>query len=142
MAFAMDDRKKIGIGLTGFGILFTFLGVMMFFDKGLLAMGNILFLSGVTLTIGPRPTFMFFMKRRNYKGSAAFLTGFVLVVSGYLHPIFGMLIESYGFVLLFRDFFPTVLLFLKRIPLLGWILNLPGFKAVVNKVAPKQGLPV
>ena len=33
--------SEIGVGLTGFGILFTVLGVMMFFDKGLLAMGNV-----------------------------------------------------------------------------------------------------
>jgi hypothetical protein len=32
---------EIGVGLTGFGFLFTFLGVVFFFDKGLLAMGNV-----------------------------------------------------------------------------------------------------
>ena len=32
---------EIGIGLTGAGLLFMVLGMMMFFDKGLLAMGNV-----------------------------------------------------------------------------------------------------
>jgi hypothetical protein len=32
---------EIGIGLTGAGVLFMLLGMMMFFDKGLLAMGNV-----------------------------------------------------------------------------------------------------
>ena len=34
-------RTEIGIGLTGAGLLFMLLGMMMFFDKGLLAMGNV-----------------------------------------------------------------------------------------------------
>jgi hypothetical protein len=37
----MAGCAEIGIGLTGFGILFSFLGVIFFFDKGLLAMGNV-----------------------------------------------------------------------------------------------------
>jgi hypothetical protein len=58
---------EIGIGLTGFGVLFTFLGIIFFFDKGLLAMGNILFVAGVMLTIGMKSTVSFFLKPRNYK---------------------------------------------------------------------------
>ena len=37
----MDDYRKIGIGLTAAGMLFFFLGIMLLFDKGLLAMGNV-----------------------------------------------------------------------------------------------------
>ncbi len=37
----MDDYRKIGIGLTAGGMFFTFIGVMMFFDKGLLGLGNV-----------------------------------------------------------------------------------------------------
>jgi hypothetical protein len=37
----MNDLKKIGLGLTGFGVFFTFLGVIFVFDKGLIAMGNV-----------------------------------------------------------------------------------------------------
>ncbi|KAK7854359.1 vesicle transport protein got1 [Quercus suber] len=40
VSFEMNDRKKIGLGLTGFGVFFSFLGIIFFFDKGLLAMGN------------------------------------------------------------------------------------------------------
>lgn len=32
---------EIGAGLIGFGISFSFLGVVLFFDRGLLALGNV-----------------------------------------------------------------------------------------------------
>lgn len=34
---------EIGIGVTGFGLFFLFFGVIFFFDKGLLAIGNVSF---------------------------------------------------------------------------------------------------
>ncbi|KAF6170153.1 hypothetical protein GIB67_038686 [Kingdonia uniflora] len=140
-SFDMDDRKnyvssnfecamktEIGIGLTGFGIFFSVLGVMFFFDKGLLAMGNILFLSGVMLTIGLKSTMQFFMKRQNYKGTMAFGLGFFLVLFGW--PIMGMILESYGFIMLFRGFWPTLSVFVQRIPIVGWVFQLPFVTSV------------
>jgi len=32
---------EIGVGLAGFGISFLFLGIILFFDRGLLAIGNV-----------------------------------------------------------------------------------------------------
>ncbi|KAG0629056.1 hypothetical protein M758_1G073400 [Ceratodon purpureus] len=126
--FEMNDRRKIGIGLTGFGVLFTFLGVVFFFDKGLLAMGNILFVAGVMITIGIKGAVSFFLKPRNYKGSILFVSGFALVVFGW--PVVGMLVEAYGFVLLFSGFWPTALVFLYRVPFLGYFLQQPFITAV------------
>ena len=34
-------EAEIGIGLTGMGLFFTMLGVLLFFDGGLLAVGNV-----------------------------------------------------------------------------------------------------
>lgn len=138
----MDDRRKIGVGLTGVGFLFSFLGVIFFFDKGLLAMGNILFVAGVAMTIGTQATIRFFIRPKNYKGSAAFLAGFILVVWGW--AIIGSIVELYGFFLLFSGFFPTVLNFLRTIPVLGRLLDAPALKRVLNRVAPAaaEGLPV
>lgn len=68
---------------------------------------QILFLTGVTMTIGGRRTLNFFFKRkRNFKGTAFFFSGLALVLYGW--ALFGMLIESYGFVLLFRYRHPIV----------------------------------
>lgn len=137
----LSDRQKIGVGLTAFGTLFFFLGVMFFFDSGLLAMGNVLFLSGVSLTIGPMRAGRFFIRPKNAKGSAAFVGGLLLVIV-LRWCIVGMLLEAYGFVMLFADFFPTVLMFLKNVPVIGPMLNSPRVKAALNKIAPVQTLPV
>ncbi|KAH9971115.1 hypothetical protein BGW80DRAFT_1324003 [Lactifluus volemus] len=36
----LTDMQKIGVGLTSFGALFMLLGVMLFFDGAILALGN------------------------------------------------------------------------------------------------------
>ncbi len=33
--------SELGMALTGLGMLFTFFGVMLFFDSGLLSVGNV-----------------------------------------------------------------------------------------------------
>ena len=48
----ISDNAKIGTGLLGLGIAFLFLGILFFFDSAMLALGDVLFLSGLTLTIG------------------------------------------------------------------------------------------
>uniref|UniRef100_A0A7C8YTX7 Vesicle transport protein n=1 Tax=Opuntia streptacantha TaxID=393608 RepID=A0A7C8YTX7_OPUST len=136
ISFEMNDMKKIGLGLTGFGVFFTFLGVVFLFDKGLLAMGNILFLSGLALTIGLKSTLQFFMKPQNYKGTISFALGFFFVIIGW--PILGMILESYGFIVLFSGFWPTVAVFLQKIPVLGWILQQPFFRSLMDRYRGKR----
>ncbi|XP_043723547.1 vesicle transport protein GOT1-like [Telopea speciosissima] len=131
VSFEMNDRKKIGLGLTGFGIFFSFLGMIFFFDKALLAMGNVLFLSGLMLTIGMKSTMQFFMKRQSYKGTISFCVGFFFVLVGW--PIIGMIFEAYGFVVLFSGFWPTLAVFLQRIPILGWVFQQPFVTSLMNR---------
>jgi len=48
----VSDNTKIGTGLLFLGVVFLFLGVLFLFDSAMLALGDILFLTGLTMTIG------------------------------------------------------------------------------------------
>ncbi|GAA5991838.1 hypothetical protein JCM11641_002121 [Rhodosporidiobolus odoratus] len=112
------------VGLTSFGAFFMLLGVIMLFDGPLIALGNILFLAGLPLIIGPQKTFYFFARRNKLRGSFAFIAGIALVFLKY--PFFGVLIEMFGFLNLFGDFFPVVLAFMRQLPVIGTFLSMPG----------------
>lgn len=97
---AFDDNRKIGVGLTGFGALFLFLGILFFFDHALLALGNVLFLAGIVLLIGTGRTIKFFFGRPDkLRGTICFLGGIFIVLIGW--PFIGMLIEAFGILNLF-----------------------------------------
>ncbi|XVE81107.1 hypothetical protein DITRI_Ditri15bG0036500 [Diplodiscus trichospermus] len=105
MVYEITEQKKIGLGLIGFGIFFTFLGVILFFDRGLLALGNL------------------FINRKNYKGSASFLLGLFFLFVRW--PIVGIILEIYGCIVLFGGFWPSVSAFLCQIPVFGWVIQYP-----------------
>lgn len=131
--FEINDIQKIGVGLAGFGVSFLFLGVLLLFDKGLLAIGNILFIAGLACVIGLERTFRFFFQKHKAKASIAFFGGIIIVLLGW--PLVGMLVETYGFVLLFSGFFPVAINFLRRVPILGTILNMPGLSGLLDRLA-------
>lgn len=64
---------------------------MMFFDRAMLAMGNILFLLGLIILIGPQKTLLFFARKQKLKGTAAFIVGIILILLRW--AFFGFLIE-------------------------------------------------
>ncbi|KAG2150443.1 vesicle transport protein [Suillus clintonianus] len=129
----LSDAQKIGVALTTFGTLFMFLGVMMFFDAALLALGNMLFLSGLTLIIGPQKTFYFFARKQKLRGTACFIGGILLVFMKY--AFIGMIVEIFGFLNLFGDFFPVVVTFLRQLPFIGNLLSLPYIRPIVDRIA-------
>ncbi|KAK2158615.1 hypothetical protein NP493_1781g00039 [Ridgeia piscesae] len=111
---------------------------MLFFDRGLLAIGNILFLTGLAFVIGLERTFRFFFQKHKLRGSGAFIGGIVVVLLGW--PAIGMLVEIYGFVYLFGGFLPVAVNFLRRVPVIGMLLNMPGISMLVNKIGEPQGM--
>ena len=132
----ITDIQKIGVGLAGFGSAFLFLGVILLFDKGLLAIGNVLFISGLACVIGLERTFRFFFQWHKAKGSGAFFGGILVVLLGW--PMVGMCIELYGFIVLFSGFFPVAVNFLRRIPVVGSLLNLPWIGTYLDSLGGNE----
>ena len=62
----MDDNKKIGIGLMGLGFGFIALGVVLFFDASLIAIGNVLFLVGLCFCIGIKGAWAIFTRLEDW----------------------------------------------------------------------------
>lgn len=128
----LTDGQKIGVALTSFGGLFMMLGVVLFFDGALLALGNVLFLSGLTLIIGPTKTFYFFARKQKLRGTACFIGGILLVFLKW--PFVGMVVETFGFLNLFGDFFPVILTFLRQLPFIGTFLTLPYVRDMADRL--------
>jgi len=68
--------------------------------KSLLLFLQILFVAGIGFIIGASRTYSFFFQRHKLKGTGFFFAGIAIVLIGW--PFIGMLVESYGFFLLFR----------------------------------------
>jgi len=136
----INEWQRVGIMITGLGLFFLFFGVIMFFDRALLAFGNLLFVAGVVLVIGFQKTAVFFFQQRKLKGTACFLLGIVLVL--FRWPFIGIAIEVFGFFNLFGDFFPIILSFLRQMPIIGSLLNMPYIAQVVDRIVTQGRLPV
>ena len=110
-----------------------------------------MFLSGLTLIIGPQKTFYFFARKQKIRGTICFIGGILLVFLKW--PFIGVIVETFGFLNLFgcvcntlypiscsyanysftrRDFFPVILTFLRQLPFIGTLLQLPYIKDVSN----------
>ena len=137
MGFAVDDTKKIGTLLLGIGFLFLLLGVMLFFDSGLLSIGDILILSGLFLIIGPSKLMKFFCKKDRVGGTATFFGGIMLVLIRWAKV--GMIVQGWGFLNLFGSFFPVAITFMRATPVLGDVLKLPVIATIIDKLAGVGG---
>lgn len=105
-------------------------------------MGNILFLLGITLLLGPQRTFLFFARRQKLKGTAAFVAGILLILLRW--PLIGFVVEIYGIFILFGEFFKTIAGFAYNIPVVGPFLA-KGLQRAGEKAGEgnrNQDLPV
>ncbi|CAI6089832.1 hypothetical protein V2G26_006765 [Clonostachys chloroleuca] len=117
MSMWLSDSQKIGVVFCSGGGFFLIGGVMLFFDRAMLAMGNILFLIGLTIIIGPQKTLLFFARKQKAKGTAAFFGGLLLILLRW--TFIGFLVEAYGIAILFGDFLGTIASFARGLPVVG-----------------------
>ncbi|ESU12477.1 hypothetical protein FGSG_06391 [Fusarium graminearum PH-1] len=108
MSMWLTDTQKIGV-------VFCSGGFANFLSR--LAMGNILFLIGLTIIIGPQKTLLFFARKQKAKGTAAFFLGLILIFMKW--TFIGFLVEAYGIVVLFGDFLGTIAGFAQGLPVVG-----------------------
>jgi len=105
--------RKAGLGFLAFGVSFLFLSVMMFFDGGLMALGNLFLILGLVLNVGVRRSLTYFVDRKRAKATVSLLLGMCIVLYGL--PIIGILFEVYGLAVILRGLFPGVLASLRSL---------------------------
>lgn len=80
-------------------------------------MGNILFLIGITLLLGPSRTFVFFARRQKWRGSLCFWAGVGLILIRW--TFVGFAIECVGIFYLFGEYVCPMLF----LPFLGFLVE-------------------
>lgn len=113
---------------------------MAFFDSAFLALGNILFVIGLILIIGPQRTVTFFTRPTKMRGTLCFCTGILLILAK--RSFIGFIIECFGILGLFGDFFGTIVQFLRSIPYIGDLLSHPMIAPTIDRMAGINTLPV
>lgn len=127
-----NDATKIGVALTGLGMFFSFLGVLMLLDRALLTLGNMLFVAGVALVMGPARSKSFFLEKRKLRSSACFFVGILLVMWGWC--LIGLMIQGFGALNLFGNFFPMVVRVMESMPVVGPLLEHPLAQSLLEKM--------
>lgn len=113
---------------------------MTFFDLGFLALGNILFIIGIVLIIGPQRTVTFFTRPGKIRGLLCFGLGIVLILMK--HAFIGFGVELFGILGLFGDFFGTIVQFLRLVPVIGPVLSHPVIAPTIDRLAGIYPLPI
>jgi hypothetical protein len=87
----------------------------------LMRLGNLLFIAGVPMTLGPSRTLGYFLKREKARATACLAVGVFLVLLG--NPVFGIILEVFGLLNLFGNMFPVVLAIARGMPVIGPLLS-------------------
>jgi hypothetical protein len=130
--YSWSDVTKLGVALTGFGIFFTCCGVLMFLDSSMLTLGNILFVAGVALVMGPQRCRSFFFDPKRRRASICYFLGISLVMMGWC--FFGIILQGFGTLNLFGNFFPMVARVLEAMPVVGAFMRLSVVQTIMMQL--------
>jgi len=86
----------------------------------------------LTLLIGARQTVVFFGRKAKVRGTICFFLGIILVLCKY--AIIGMILEIFGILNLFGNFFPIILSMMKNLPVIGNILSWGPVAGIVDRI--------
>nr|ABO47888.1 hypothetical protein [Alexandrium fundyense] len=137
----LDDNKKIGIGLCGIGLICMTLGVCLLCERTFLALGNVSFLLGLGLLLGPSKAVRFFVRKEKWKGSSAYFLGIGLIIWGW--SVVGFILEMYGVWKLFAAFLPNVITSVKMaVPGASTVLNMWPLSLMCSYVNDQRRLPM
>lgn len=114
-------NRKLGVICLSAGAGFTMLGITLFFNKTLMRLGNLLFVAGVPLMIGPGRTVGYFLQPKKARATGCLAAGILLVLVG--HPVIGILLEIFGLLNLFGNMFPLVRMMAKNLPVVGGLFG-------------------
>lgn len=125
-SFSMPDiirtgNRKIGLPLLGIGGVLTILGASLFFNKTLMRLGNLFFVAGVPMTLGPGRTAGYFFQPKKARATGCLAAGVILVFIGW--PILGIILEVFGLLNLFGNMFPMAMMIMKNMPVIGPLLK-------------------
>lgn len=116
-----SSNRKLGIIFLSSGAAFTVFGITLFFNKTLMRLGNLLFVVGVPLMIGPGRTVGYFLQPKKARATGCLGCGIFLVLVG--HPVIGILLEIFGLLNLFGNMFPLVMMMAKNLPVVGGLFG-------------------
>jgi len=134
LAVGLSQQQKVGAFVTVFGLGFFILGIVLFFDRGILGIGNLGILIGITIGLGLSRTFYLF-KRAGLFSSTGFFAGVILVLSGRVFT--GLIFELIGGFNCFRNIFPIAISVGRYVPIISSILEFPGIYWLANKLSPE-----
>ncbi|KAL7439093.1 hypothetical protein ACHAXH_005362 [Discostella pseudostelligera] len=116
-----SSNRKLGIIFLSSGAAFTVLGITLFFNKALMRLGNLLFVAGIPLLIGPGRTVGYFLQPQKARATGCLGCGIFLVLVG--HPVIGILLEIFGLMNLFGNMFPLVRMMAQNLPVVGGLFG-------------------